>query len=43
VWLTPNSTPNDPFPSLNCKVMALNHSVHGDGAKRGRSEVFPVI
>jgi hypothetical protein len=40
---TPNSTLNDHFPSLNCKVMAHNHSVHGDGTNRGKSEVFPVI
>jgi hypothetical protein len=40
---TLNSTPNDHFPSLNCKVLAHNHSVHGDGANRGQSMVFPVI
>jgi hypothetical protein len=40
---TPNSIPNDHFPSLNCKVLAYNHSVHGDGANQGQSEMFPVI
>jgi hypothetical protein len=43
VWLTPNSTPNDPFPSINCKIQAPNHSVHGDSAINGQIEVFPVI
>jgi hypothetical protein len=31
VWLTPNSTHNDHNPSINCKVLAHNLSVHGDG------------
>ena len=35
VWLTPNSTPNDHFPSINCKVLAPNLSVHGDNANYG--------
>jgi hypothetical protein len=29
VWLTPNSTPNDHYPSINCKVLAPNFSAHG--------------
>jgi hypothetical protein len=37
VWLTPNSTYNDHNPSINCKVLAHNHSVHGDGATAGES------
>jgi multidrug efflux pump subunit AcrB len=43
VQLTPNSTPNDHYPSINFKVLAPNLSVHGDGVNRGQSEVFPVI
>jgi hypothetical protein len=35
VWLTPNSTPNDHYPSINCKVLAPNLSVHDDGANYG--------
>jgi hypothetical protein len=35
VWLTPNSTPNDHYPSINCKVLAPNLSVHGDSANYG--------
>jgi hypothetical protein len=35
VWLTPNSTPNDHFPSINCKVLAPNLSVHDDSANYG--------
>jgi hypothetical protein len=31
VWLTPNSTHNNHNPSINCKVLAHNLSVHGDG------------
>jgi hypothetical protein len=34
VWLTPNCTHNDHNPSINCKVLAHSHSVHGDGANR---------
>ena len=43
VRLTPNSTHNDPFPSINCKILAPNHSVHGDSAINGQTEVFQVI
>jgi hypothetical protein len=43
VWLTPNSTPNDHYPSINCKVLAPNLSVHGDSANYGRTEAFPMI
>jgi hypothetical protein len=43
VWPTPNSTLNNTNPSSNCKVLAQKLSVHGDGAHRGQSEVFPVI
>jgi hypothetical protein len=35
VWLTPNSTPNDHYPSINCKVLAPNLSVHGDSTNYG--------
>jgi multidrug efflux pump subunit AcrB len=42
-WLTHNSTPDDHFPSINCKVLAPNLLAHGDSAKQGQSEVFPVI
>jgi hypothetical protein len=34
VWLIPNSTHNDHNPSINCKVLAHNLFVHGDGANR---------
>jgi hypothetical protein len=35
VWLTPNSTPKDHFPSINSKIPAHNRSVHGgDGNQR---------
>jgi hypothetical protein len=40
---TPNSTFDDTNPSLNCKVLAHNHSVHGDGANQGQFRVFPMI
>jgi hypothetical protein len=43
VQLTPNSTPNDPFPSINCKILAPNHSVHGDTTLNGQTKAFPVI
>jgi hypothetical protein len=43
VWLTPNSTPNDHYPSINCKVLAPNLSAHGDSAINGQTEVFLVI
>jgi hypothetical protein len=42
VRLTPNLTPNNHFPSINCRVLTLNCSVHGDGTNRGQSVVFPV-
>jgi hypothetical protein len=35
VWLTPNSTPNDHFASINCKVLAPNLSIQGDSANYG--------
>jgi hypothetical protein len=41
--LTPNSTLNDHFPSLNCKVRALNHTAHGDSASNRQTEMFSVI
>jgi hypothetical protein len=35
VRLTPNSTHNDHNPSINCKVLAHNLTVHGgDGNRR---------
>jgi hypothetical protein len=35
VRLTPNSTYKDHNPSLNCKVLAHNRSIHGgDGNRR---------
>jgi hypothetical protein len=42
-WSTPNSTPGDPNPSTNFKVLAQNLSVHGDGANRGQFNVFLAI
>jgi hypothetical protein len=42
-WLTPNSTPNNHFPSTNFKVLAPNLSAHGDSAINGQPEAFPVI
>jgi hypothetical protein len=41
VWLTPNSTPNDPFPSINCKILAPNHSVHNDSAIKRTNRGVP--
>jgi hypothetical protein len=41
--LTPNSTPNNHFPSTNCKILTPNLSAHGDSAINGQLEVFPVI
>jgi hypothetical protein len=35
VWLTPNSTNNDHNPSINFKVLAHNHAVHGDSTNYG--------
>ena len=42
-WLTPNSIPNNHFPSTNFKVLAPNLSAHGDSAIIGHLEAFPVI
>ena len=41
--LTPNSTPNNHYPSTNFKVLAPNLSTHGDNAINGQPEAFPVI
>jgi hypothetical protein len=35
VWLTSNSTPNDHYPSINCKVLDPNLSGHGDSTNYG--------
>jgi hypothetical protein len=35
MWLTPNSTHNDHNPSINCKILAHNHAIHGDDANYG--------
>jgi hypothetical protein len=43
VRLTPNSTPNDHYPSTNFKVIAPNLSAHGDSVINGQTESFPVI
>jgi hypothetical protein len=42
-WLTPNSTPNNHFPSTNFKVLAPNLSAHGDSAINGQLKAFPMI
>jgi hypothetical protein len=42
-WLTPNFTPSDPNPSINCTILARNPSIHDDGENRGQPEVFPAI
>jgi hypothetical protein len=42
VWLTPNLTPNNHFPSINYRVLTLNRSIDGDDTNRGQSVVFPV-
>jgi hypothetical protein len=42
-WLTPNSNPNNHFPSTNFKVLAPNLSTHGDSAINGQLEAFPMI
>jgi hypothetical protein len=34
VWLTPSFTHNDHNPSINCKVLAHNLSVHGGAETR---------
>jgi hypothetical protein len=41
--LTPNSTPNNHYPSTNFKVLAPNLSAHGDSAINGQPKAFPVI
>jgi hypothetical protein len=41
--LTPNSTPNNHYPSTNFKVLAPNLSAHGDSAINGQPEAFPMI
>jgi hypothetical protein len=43
VRLTPNSTPNDHYPSTNFKVLSPNLNTHGDSAINGEIEAFPVI
>jgi hypothetical protein len=43
VRLTPNLTPPNHFPSINCRVRALNHTAHGDSARNGPTEMFPMI
>jgi hypothetical protein len=42
-WMTPNSTPNNHFPSTNFKVLAPNLSAHGGRAINGQLKVFPSI
>jgi hypothetical protein len=42
-WLTPNSTPGDLNPSVNCTNPGRNLSVHDDGENREQSNVFLVI
>jgi hypothetical protein len=42
-WLTLNLTPYNHFPSINCKVRALNHTAHGDSAINGQTETFSMI
>jgi hypothetical protein len=39
-WLTPNPTPGNPNPSINCTNLARNSSVHDDGETQGKTEVF---
>jgi hypothetical protein len=41
--LTPNSTPNNHFPSINCANPGLNLSVHDDGGNREQFDVFLAI
>jgi hypothetical protein len=41
--LTPNSTPNNHYPSTNFKALAPNLSAHGDSALNGQPDAFPVI
>jgi hypothetical protein len=40
---TPNSTPGDLNPSINCTILGWNPSVHGDGENREQPDVFLVI
>jgi hypothetical protein len=42
-WLTPNPTPGDPNPSLNCTNPTRSSSAHDDGEHRGQTEAFPAI
>jgi hypothetical protein len=42
-WLTPNSTPNNHFPSTNFKILGPNLSAHGDSAINGQLDAFPMI
>jgi hypothetical protein len=41
--LTPNSTPNNYFPSINCANPGQNLSVHDDGGNREQFDVFLAI
>jgi hypothetical protein len=41
-WLTPNPTPGDPNPSLNCTNSAQS-SAYDDGEHRGQTEAFLAI
>jgi hypothetical protein len=41
--LTPNSTPNNHFPSINCANPGRNLSVHNDGGNQEQFDVFLVI
>jgi hypothetical protein len=43
VRLTPNSTPNDHYPSTNFKVLAPNLSAYGDSAINRQIKAFPAI
>jgi hypothetical protein len=41
--LTPNSTPNNHFPSINCANPGRNLSVHDDDGNREQFDVFLAI
>jgi hypothetical protein len=41
-WLTPNPTPGDPNPSLNCTNSAQT-SAYDDSEHRGQTEAFLAI
>jgi hypothetical protein len=41
--LTPNSTPNNHFPSINCANPGRNLSIHNDGGNREQFDVFLAI